>query len=149
MYFARQIQWCDQNPLWTLSLESGRSSMDQEEFLKDDQIYFCKPFSYREVWYINFYLLCKTNLIMWSKLLMDIIIGIKKILHGWGRVLGGWQDLLLQNFELKKIVIYQFVCPLWEKFNGVKKSLIEIILEIRKTIHGWGGVPERWPYLLL
>ena len=53
MYFVRQNQWCDQNPFRTSSLESGRSSMDQEGLLKDDQIYFSKFFSYREVWCIQ------------------------------------------------------------------------------------------------
>ena len=36
MYFARQIQWYDQNYLWTPSLELGWSFMDLEGFLKDD-----------------------------------------------------------------------------------------------------------------
>ena len=40
MYFARQIQWSGKHYLCTSSLVSGRSSMDQEEFLKDDHI-FC------------------------------------------------------------------------------------------------------------
>ena len=95
MYYARQIQFCDQNGLWTPSLESGRSSMDQEGFLNNDQIYFCHFFSYREVWCIHLYVLCKTNIMMWSKLLMDIILGVKNILHGSVRVLKGWPDLLL------------------------------------------------------
>ena len=30
----------------------------QEEFLKDDKIYFFQFLSYREVWYINLYVLC-------------------------------------------------------------------------------------------
>ena len=35
--------------------------MDQEEFLKDDKIYFCQIMSHREVLYINIYVLCETN----------------------------------------------------------------------------------------
>ena len=45
---------------------------------------------------------------------MDIIIGVKKFFHGWGRVLVGWPDIILSNFELQKSVIYKFVCTLWE-----------------------------------
>ena len=48
-YFVRQIQWGGQNPLWTSSLELGRSSMEQERFLKDDQIS-----SVNENWLIDF-----------------------------------------------------------------------------------------------
>ena len=95
MYFVRQIQWCHQNHLWTSSLESGRSFMDQEGFLKDDQIYCWKFLSYREVWYINLNVLCKTNPMVWSKLLMDIILGVRKILHGSGRVPEWWPELVL------------------------------------------------------
>ena len=40
MYFVKQIQWCNQNHLWTSSLEPGSSSMDQKGFMKDDKIYF-------------------------------------------------------------------------------------------------------------
>ena len=81
MYFVRQIQWCDKNHSLASSLESGRSSLDQEGFLKDDQIYFCQFLSYREVWYINFCALCEINLMVWSKWLMDIILGVRKTLN--------------------------------------------------------------------
>ena len=73
MYSVRQIQRCDQNDLWT-------SSFNQEGFLQDDKIYFCPFLSYREVQYINLYVLGKINLMVWSKLLMDIIFGGRKIL---------------------------------------------------------------------
>ena len=63
--------------------------------LKDNQIYFCKFLSYREVWYTNLYVLCKRNLMMWSKLLMEIIIGVKKIPYILGRVSEEQPDLLL------------------------------------------------------
>ena len=95
MYFTKQIQWCDQYHIWTSFLESGRSFLDQEGFLKDDHIYVGKFFSNREVWYINLYLLCETNSIVWSKLLMDIIRGVRKILHGSGRVPEGCKDPIL------------------------------------------------------
>ena len=39
MLFARQIQWCGKHYLCISSLVSGRSSMDQEGFLKDDHIF--------------------------------------------------------------------------------------------------------------
>ena len=136
MYFVRQIQWCDQNHLWTSSLESGRSSMDQEGFLKDDQIYFCQIMSYREVWYINLFVLCKTNLMMWSIILMDIIISVMKILHRSGRVPEGWQDLLLSNSELQRSVIYQYVCTLWDKSNGV--------IKITYGHHPWNQEDPPW-----
>ena len=93
--------------------------MDQEGFLKDDQIYFCKFLSYRELWCINLHVLCETNLMVWSKLLIHIIIGVKKILHGSGRVPEGWPDLLLSNFELHRSLIYQFVCTLQDQYNSV------------------------------
>ena len=83
--------------------------MDQEGFLKVHQIYFYKFLSYKEVWYINVYVLCKTIQIMWSKLLMDIIIGVKNILHGSGRGPEGWPDLLLSKIKLQRNVIYHFV----------------------------------------
>ena len=109
MYFSRQIQWCDQTYLWSSSMESWRYSMDQEGFLKVHQIYFYKFLSYKEVWYINVYVLCKTIQIMWSKLLMDIIIGVKNILRGSGRGPEGWPDLLLSKIKLQRNVIYHFV----------------------------------------
>ena len=75
-----QIQQCGQKYLWTSYFMSGRSSLNQEGFLKDDQIYFCKFLSYREVWYTNFNVHCKTNPMVLSKLLMEITLGIRKIL---------------------------------------------------------------------
>ena len=122
MYIARQIQWCCQNYLRTSSLVSRRSSMDQEEVLKDDQIRFCQIFSYREVWFINLYVLFDTNPMVWSKSLMYIILGIKKILYGWRKVPKRWPDLLLSTFELQRSVIYKFVCTLWDQSNGVVKT---------------------------
>ena len=97
--------------------------MDQEGFLKYDHIYFCQFISYREVWYINLFVLCKTSLMMWSTIFMDIIISVMKIdiLHGSGRDPEGWQNLLLSIFELQRSVIYQYVCTLWDKSNGVIK----------------------------
>ena len=62
----------------------------QEEFLKEDQIFICKFLSYRKVWYIKLYVICEINPIMGSKLLMDIILGVSKILHGSGRVNNPW-----------------------------------------------------------
>ena len=115
----RQIQRCYQNPLWTSSLESGRSSMDQEGFLKDDQIYFCQYLSYREVWYINFYVLCETNPMVSSKSLMDIILGIRKILHGLGRVPEKWPDKFFY-------------------FWATDKCDILILMYIARQIHWWG-----------
>ena len=106
MYFLIQIHWCDQNHLWTSSLESGRSSMDPES--KEDQIYFWQFLSYRKVWYINFYVLWETNPIVSWKSLMDIILGIRKILYGLGRVPQKWRDLLLYIVELQRSLIYQF-----------------------------------------
>ena len=95
MCFARQIKWCGQNYLRKLSLVSGRSSMDKEGFLKDDQIYFCQFLSYREVRYISLYVLCETNPMVWLKSLMDIIIGVRKILHESGRDPEWWPELFL------------------------------------------------------
>ena len=95
--------------------------MDKDGFLKVDKIYFCKFLSNKEMWYINLYVLCKTNSIMWSKLFMDIIIGVKKFLHGSGRGPEGWPDLLLSNVKLQRSAIYQFVCTFWYKSNCVIK----------------------------
>ena len=52
-----------------------RSSIDQEGFLKDEQIYFCTFLSYREVTYINMYVLSETNPMRLSKFLMDMNLG--------------------------------------------------------------------------
>ena len=52
----------------------------QEKFLKDKQIYFGNFFYYRKVWYINLYVHYKRNPMVSSKSLMDIILGIRKIL---------------------------------------------------------------------
>jgi len=108
----------------------------QEEFLKDDQIYFCKFLSFREVWYINFYVLCETNPIVSSKSLIDIILGIRKILHGSGRVPERWPDLLLTIFELQRSVIYQFECTLQYKSNGLVK--------ITYGYHSWCQEDHPW-----
>ena len=72
---GRQI-WCGQNYLWTSLFVSGRFSIDQEGFLKGQQIYFCIFSSYREVSFINLYELCETNPMMQFKSLMNMI-------HGW------------------------------------------------------------------
>ena len=140
LYFLIQIQWCDQNHLCTSFLESRRSSMDEERFLKDDQIYFCQLLSYKEVWYINLYVLCETNPMVWSKLLIHIIIGVKKILHGSGRVPEGWPDLLLSNFKLQRSVIYQLVCTFWYKSNGV--------IKITYAHHFWNQEEPLWKIYL-
>ena len=95
---------------------SERSSMDQEGFFNGDQLYVCKFFSYREVWYINMYVLWETNPIFWSKLLIDIILRVRKILHVSGGFLNADNNYF---FVLQRSVIYQFVCTLWEKSNGV------------------------------
>ena len=77
--------------------------------------------SYRELWYIDFYVLCEKNLIVSSKSLINIILGIRKILHGLGRVPERWPDLLLTIFELQKSVIYKFECTLQDKSTGLVK----------------------------
>ena len=117
MYFVRQIQLCDQICLWT------SSSMHQEGYIRNIvvQIYFCQFLSYREVWYTNLYELCETNPMVWSKSPMKTIHGIRNVLHGSGRVPEGWSDLTLPMFELQSSKIYQLVCSLWEKSNGVIK----------------------------
>ena len=76
MYFARQIQLLDQNYLWTSSLTSRRSSMDQEGVLKDNQIYFFQMLSYKKVQFTNLYVLFGTKPLVWWKSLMYIILGI-------------------------------------------------------------------------
>ena len=45
---------------------------------------------------------------MSSKSLMNIILGIRKILYGSGRVPEKLPDLLLEMFELQRTVIYYF-----------------------------------------
>ena len=121
----------------------------QEEFLKDDQIFFCNFFSYREVWYIILFVLWYTNPMVWSKSLMDIILRIRDILHGSGRVLEKWPDLLLTIFVLQGSVIHQFLCTAWDNPIVSSKSLMDTILGISKIRHGSGRLPERWPDQLL
>ena len=104
--------------------------MNQKEFPKNDQIYFCKFWSNRKVWHINLYVPCETSPMVWSKFLMNITIGVRNILNGWGRLPEGWTDLLLYIFELQRSVIYQFVCTLWDKSNGV--------IKITYGHHPWG-----------
>ena len=86
-------------------------------FRKYDQIYF----EAQRSMITNFYVLCKTNSMVWSKLLMDIILGVRMVLHGSRRVSDGPPYLLLSIFELQRSVIFQFVCTLQYKSNGVFK----------------------------
>ena len=143
--------------------------MDQKGFLKDDQIYFFQFWKSRNVWYFNLYVTSETNPMVWSKLLMNIILSVRNTLHGSGRFPEAWTDLRLLIFELKRSVIYKFVCTLWDKSifelqrsviyqflwtlwfksNGWSKSLMDIIFGIRKILHWSGRVPKRWPDLIL
>ena len=137
--FVRQIQWCDQNHLWTLSLESGRSYVDQKGFLKDDQIYYCKFLSYRVLWYINLYVTCETNPVVWSKSRMDIILGIRK--KSW--LMTGWIFVNSSDFSNRALQCIKLYVHCETNPMVLSKSLMYIIFGIRK-IHNWG-----WPDLLL
>ena len=96
----------------------------------------CKFLWYREVWYINLYVLCEKNLMVWSKSLTDIILGIRKILHGSGSVFEKLPDLLLTIFEQHKGVIYQFKCTLQDKSNSV--------ITITYGYHPWNQEDPLW-----
>ena len=132
-----------------MKITYGHHPWNQEGFLSDNQIYFCKFFSYREVWYINLYVLCETNTIIWSKLLMDLILGVKKILHGSGTIPEWWPELVCQFLCYREVWYINLYVSLdtnpmvWSKLN------MGIILGIRKILLGSGRVPERWPDLLL
>ena len=54
----------------------------QEGFLIDDQIYIFLFLRYIGVLYIKLYVLCETNPLVHSKSLMDVILGVRNILHG-------------------------------------------------------------------
>ena len=49
------------------------------------------------------------------------LFGLRRILHGSGRVPKGWPDLVFLIFELQISEIYQFVCTLGVKSDGVVK----------------------------
>ena len=109
MYFGRQIQWCDQNHLWTSSLVSGRSSMDQEGFLNGDQIYLCKFLSYLEVRYISCkYFVRQIQFCGQNYLLTSSLVSGRSSMYQEGFLIDD------QNyfFMLKRSVIYQYVCTL-------------------------------------
>ena len=48
----------------------------------NDQIYFFYFFRYIRTYYIKLYVLCETNPLVHSKSLMDVILGVRNILHG-------------------------------------------------------------------
>ena len=105
---------CETNPIVLSKSLMGiilgiRKIFHRLGFLKDDQIHFWQCLRYREVQYIDFKVLCKTNPMVWSKLLIDIIIDVRKILYGSGRVPEGWLDLPLYIFELQRS-IYKSIC---------------------------------------
>ena len=86
---------------------------------------------------------------MWSKLLIDIFLGVRRILHGSERVPKGWPDILLSILELQKSVTHTFFVPCETGPMVLSKLLINIILGFIKILHESGRVSEGWTDLLL
>ena len=108
--------------VWWVHAGVRNAPQSQEEFLKDVQIFFWQFFSYRKVWYINLFLLCETIPMVASISLIDVILGIRKIFHGSGRVPERWPNLHLYIFELQRSVIYQIVCNMQDNSNYLVKT---------------------------
>ena len=97
MYFGRQIQWYIQNYLWMIFMESGTFFLGQEGSVKNiirDKLYLSQFVSYKRVYYIKLYLLCVTKPLVGSKMLIDIIIGVRNLIHH-----GSGRFLIMYNFK--------------------------------------------------
>ena len=69
-------------------VESGTFFFGQEGSVRNiirDKLYLSQYVSYKRVYYIKLYLLWVTKPLVGSKMLIDIIIGVRNLNHGSGK----------------------------------------------------------------
>ena len=128
-------------------LESGTFFLGQEGSVRNiirDKLYLSQYVSYKRVYYIKLYLLWVTKPLVGSKMLIDIIIGVRNLIHGSGRFLIIYNfnqiDNLLSFYKwaiyhspsgtflsqtslfIYVHVVYQIIGTFSNKSNGVVKS---------------------------